>query len=530
MKICVCKTCKKPFLQDDGKAYSYCRICYANWKKDQEKKREEAENLKWQEQKRRNQELFEREIQRRNPVEMDSIVSSDRTLYIIGNGFDLMHRVPSSYYSFQDSIGKHNELRNMLEMALTPDDIWADFERALGKQDLDLMGSRYVIDMWLDDLGFFEEDAGAAEYYMAVESAANPIIKIVSKLQNSFRRWVSQLEVGTDDRPLEQLICPNAKVLNFNYTEFVETLYNVDDVCYIHGCRKNKKQRLILGHKPGAEGKLNEKSRKPHSYRQAVINAAQDDVLDLIGKYDEKLTKDCQAIINDNRSFFEGLNMIDQVVVIGHSVSDVDWDYFFEVNKSVHNAHWYFGVYGLNDLNNIEQMTGKMCLKNYNFFRTDDINTKSKKISITKQLLPNKPQQIIVEKCGITISISNYYDILIDNDFELILPNRVKNTVIIDNHIFIVLNDLEKNILLFNKQDDKWTFVTRLEKPENQSIINRRLNHVFLTDSDITFVYNNRVRKYDLITGEMNFNHQVRDAKSMKFGGIEIIDMFLRTE
>ena len=143
--------------------------------------------------------------------------------------------------------------------------------------------------------------------------------------------------------------------------------------------------------------------------------------------------------------------------------------------------------------------------------------------------MPNKPQQIIVEKCGITISISNYYDILIDNDFELILPNRVKNIVIIYNHIFIVLNGLDKNILLFNKQDDKWTFVTRLEKPENQSIINRRLNHVFLTDSDITFVYNNRVKKYDLITGEMNFNHQVRNAKSMKFGGIEIIDMFLRT-
>ncbi len=175
-------------------------------------------------------------------------------------------------------------------------------------------------------------------------------------------------------------------------------------------------------------------------------------------------------------------------------------------------------------------MAGKMGLKKYDFFRTDGINTRMNKRSITKPAFSNLPQQKIIKKSGTTISISNYYDFLINNDFELILPNRVKNTVIIDNHIFIILNDLDKNILLFNKQDDKWTFVTRLKKPENQNIINRRLNHVFLTDKDITFEYNNRVRKYDLITGEMNFNHQVRNAKSMKFGGIEIIDMFLRRE
>ena len=66
-----------------------------------------------------------------------------------------MHRVPSSYYNFRDSLGKHNRLREDLEIALTSEDIWADFENALGTLNLELMGGRDIIDMWLDNFGFF---------------------------------------------------------------------------------------------------------------------------------------------------------------------------------------------------------------------------------------------------------------------------------------------------------------------------------------------------------------------------------------
>ena len=201
---------------------------------------------------------------------MKDIVPHAHALYIIGNGFDLMHRTPSSYYSFRDSLGKRNRLRESLEMALTAEDIWADFENSLGSLNLDLMGSRHIVDMWLDDFGIYDdEDAGAAEYYMAVEAAATPIINLVNELQPAFRRWVNSLEAGTNDRPLADLIRTDGKVLDFNYTEFIETLYGVRDVCYIHGNRK-RKGKLILGHRPGAESLLHEKERGPKSYRQTI--------------------------------------------------------------------------------------------------------------------------------------------------------------------------------------------------------------------------------------------------------------------
>lgn len=96
--------------------------------------------------------------------------------------------------------------------------------------------------MWLDDFGVYgDEDSGAAEFYMAVEAAAAPMANLVNNLQPTFRRWIERLEVGTDDRPLNGLIHPQGKVLDFNYTEFIETLYGVKEVCYIHGSRKKKK-------------------------------------------------------------------------------------------------------------------------------------------------------------------------------------------------------------------------------------------------------------------------------------------------
>lgn len=44
-----------------------------------------------------------------------TLTNPDAALFIIGNGFDLMHGIPSSYNNFRDTIGKNNILRFTLE-------------------------------------------------------------------------------------------------------------------------------------------------------------------------------------------------------------------------------------------------------------------------------------------------------------------------------------------------------------------------------------------------------------------------------
>lgn len=526
MEIKICKTCGKRFLSEAN--YSHCRICSKKWHEEQAKIKEQAENLKWQEQRKQERELFESEVQAYKPILMESVTPSAHTLYIIGNGFDLMHRVPSSYYNFRDSMGKNNSLRYDLEIALTAEDIWADFENALGTLNLDLMGSRNIIDMWLDDFGFYDdEDGGAAEFCMAVEASAAQMSNLVNGLQPTFRRWIEQLEVGTDDRPLRGLFHSQGKVLDFNYTEFVETLYGMKDVCYIHGSRK-KKKKLILGHKPGAVGNFYEKRRRPRNYRQAATDIAQDRVLDLIGQYDKELTKNSQEIIKNHHDFFAGLACMDQIVVIGHSISPVDWDYFIEVKKRAENAHWYFGIYGLNDLQNMSELIKRLNIKNYSVFRTDNIWTKPKSVNNETVLPQRESKPRIFQDCGVTVTLRQTYDLMIGDAFEVILPNYVKNMVVFEDYVFSLLDDLVGNIFLFKRQARNWTFVAVLESFPHQGLINRRLKHIFLDEDDITFVYNNRVRKYDLNTGKMIANQPVRDARSKEYSGNNIISKFVK--
>lgn len=523
MKVKICKACGKEFL-DNANRY-YCRICSKKWHEKQDMRLEMQEEQKWQEEKQRNRDEFEKIISAYTLIDMNDIIPLANTLYIVGNGFDLMHRVPSSYYYFRDSLGKKNRLRDTIETALTAEDIWADFENALGSLNLDLMAGRHTVDMWLDDFGFYE-DGGAAEFNMAVEAAAAPVSSLVEKLQPAFHRWVNSLKIGTDDKPLADLIHPDGKVLNFNYTEFVETLYGVHDICYIHGSRK-KKEKLILGHRPGASGVFHEKKKKARSYRQAVTGVAQDNVFDLIGQYDEELTKNSQEIIRNHQAFFEELKGIQQIVVIGHSISRVDWDYFAEVKNKTGNAQWYFGIFGLNDLKNMEDLIQTMDIQRYRVFRTDIIRTKPNRTENEKPRSAPVPKPRVYKHDHTVVTIYETYDMIIDEGYELVLPAGVRKTVFIGDYLLLLLGDPEGSILLFRQQNKNWSFVNCLNSFEHQSLINRRLTHIYVEESLITFVFNNRIRVYDLNSGKMVDNKQLRNAKSSHFSGTDIMKQFV---
>lgn len=61
------------------------------------------------------------------------LFSSERntSLFIIGNGFDLMHGLPSSYYNFRDYISKSNRVRSILDTFIRLEEVWGDYESNL---------------------------------------------------------------------------------------------------------------------------------------------------------------------------------------------------------------------------------------------------------------------------------------------------------------------------------------------------------------------------------------------------------------
>lgn len=549
-----CHQCGKLFIlrwegmQWKNEKTAICQDCRRERARLRQKTREEQEWQRRQKERGLEKIVYERQLQGWHEVSVEEIQpGAEHVLYILGNGFDLMHNVPSSYYSFRDSLGKNNALRRALENYWTPEDLWADFEAALAQINVIAMSSSEMLNMWMEDFGAYDEDASVASFYLAAEAAADPMITVTEELQPHFRRWVESLKVGTADRPLRSLF-RNGKVLCFNYTEFVETLYGVseENVCYIHGCRRKMKNQpkdeLILGHEPGAsdaafgyeEGKSAWRNLKQ---KCPLVSLAQEQVLYSIYEGDEQLTKHTAQIIQKHQVFFDSLGSIKQIIVIGHSLSDVDLPYFQKICENLpdqQDVHWYFGCHSLRDLQHIQQLIGKLDIPKSNavVFRTDKISV------LPLPVLTPPPKS---PRCSLTQSQDEEWAAKITGKLLEVVRNREKAetyTIALPaaggkavftpsgERLLVTLFGPEPIALLFGREGEHWHFVNELKGISNQGILNRRLRQVFLKEQEITFVYNNRIRVYDLRSGALLRNQQMKGARNRIFEGTEVTSWF----
>lgn len=531
-----------------------CPACRKNTKERRKEAAERIENEAWQKKKAEDQKKFDALLKNWPVVQIDELRSeNDRVLYILGNGFDLMHGIKSSYYAFRDSLGKNSNLRQTLEFYLTPDDIWADFESALAHFNVSSMGSLSVVDDMLDLMDAYQEDAGAAEYFMAIEAAATPIQIVSQELPRRFRMWVGSLSIGTRDRPLKKMF-RKGQVLCFNYTEFVETLYGIpkQNVCYIHGCRRKIKgrpyERLILGHTPGESEDafdFDDDFRIKDPYKRAMSQTAQDQVLQLIADYDEDLTKDCREIIARHAAFFSGLKEIETVITVGHSFSPVDWDYFAKVAAELsdkNSARWYFGCHCLRDLENLERLLKRLDMDRSNVcvFRTDAIRVTPMKNEDTRDPAENSPRErtmAVSPNGGWAAKTRRNQLSIVDRErqtveYEVQFSYSISHAFFLrsESRLVVLIRGVDPGVFLFHLEDARWRFVNELESIRNQGVLNPRLRHVFLTDRELTFVYNSRVRKYSLSDGSLTANQARRNAGSYSYEGEDVTDLFLRRQ
>ena len=328
-----------------------CRACRE--KKKQERKAEKATRQ------------FEKELVS-SPYTIKAIPEIEigvpaTTLCVIGNGFDLAHGVPSSYSKFRNWLGRRSELRETLETYIRNDALWWNFEEALA--DLDLNSPSMAIPEMLDAFNAYDPDAQMADYYAAIDMAMSPVDTITNELPKRFRKWIESLDVDIANKPLKNIVKPGAKYLNFNYTEFAETLYGAKGMCYIHGCRKNRKAKLILGH---SYKKLvsdpNVKMPKfKDRFKRTMANLAFDDAMVHAGWYDQETTKNSRQIIKDHENFFNRLSDVETVVVIGHSLSEVDMEYFERICGEIQeNSTWIFSCHDVDGLKAIDLFTKAM--------------------------------------------------------------------------------------------------------------------------------------------------------------------------
>jgi hypothetical protein len=262
------------------------------------------------------------------------------SLYIIGNGFDRHHNIPSDYRDFGRYLKSvdRDTYREVESYFSVDDDFWWQFEKQLANFDTDAVidyASQYLMPYGAEDWS----GSGHGDY----EYELDRIVEAVSTtLQRHFSEWVRQLPIPTAGSFKGKLLPLDASAcyLSFNYTPTLQRTYGIPDsrIFHIHGNASKPNDLLILGHgwKRTASDSLN-RGVDPSEADTRVIAGNR-----IVDAYFSATFKPTDQIIAVQQPFFESLKSLKQIFVMGHSLSEVDGPYFAEIARNIDtsNVRW----------------------------------------------------------------------------------------------------------------------------------------------------------------------------------------------
>ncbi len=259
------------------------------------------------------------------------------TLYIIGNGFDMWHKLPTSYSDFSTFAGGFlSEIEHYYSSNLRGESPWHDFENTLGNFDSSIFLDDYnEIDVTADD--FKPSLLYGLEDEMTEQTDAH-----VNSIREKFVEWIQQIDVSDAEAKID--FPENSLFLSFNYTSTLQSVYKIDDhrILHIHGNVENYDE-LIFGH--GKEiHDVQDEDENGESTRDMFSDARGNARYPL-----HALKKPVEEVLTRHSNYFEQLHDIETVVVIGHSLNAIDHPYFKQINDVLPNVSWHVICYSDND-------------------------------------------------------------------------------------------------------------------------------------------------------------------------------------
>lgn len=269
------------------------------------------------------------------------------TLYIIGNGFDKAHNLKTSYCNFHDWLeaNGHEDFVKTMEGIAHKDDqkkltsgkeiiklLWTDFEAALGRID-----SSTALEWLQKKFGNVYTDSNAKT------KAMDEINKTVDSVEPLMKQWAESIDVSKTERIYD--LSKESKYLTFNYTLTLEECYGIKkNVLHIHGKVKDENrheenvEKIVVGCKED-QTRISIDSDLRRRRVETALN----------GKFNQ-FNKPSDQLMENEISFFDSLSDITRVVVLGHSLSEIDEKYLQQVVLSVSkDAHWHFLTYSNKD-------------------------------------------------------------------------------------------------------------------------------------------------------------------------------------
>lgn len=259
------------------------------------------------------------------------------TLYVIGNGFDLWHGLPTSYrhfYEFAQDI--LDELEEHYKFNPNGDIPWYDFENALGT-----FNSNGFYDYY-NEIDVQAEDFRPSFVFGLEDELAQETERHVTTIKEAFIEWVDQI----DEQKAVPLMRFNdgSVFINFNYTSTLQIVYGIEDnkIFHIHG-RHATNDDLIFGHnkKIVVVPEIDENGDSNRTMFSDAEGAAEYPL--------HAFRKPVYEILKKGNDYFNALNGIATVVVIGHSLNKIDLPYFRRIADSTEGARWKVSYYSIDE-------------------------------------------------------------------------------------------------------------------------------------------------------------------------------------
>lgn len=256
-------------------------------------------------------------------------------LYVIGNGFDRAHNLPTQYWDFRTYLAQHYpdflssfEENYDIYQGMTDEQKWKLLWNALETNLANIREDVIIEDATHIEMGFESGDVGIEG---TLRDYFEEQFDYIKKLEIYLKQWVRTIRIRDLNRFTSKLDNSNNDIfVTFNYTAVLETTYriNEENVIHIHGSLRDNADDPILGH--GNSNRIEDiKGRRNH----AVIKA------------DEKESSICYVLQDYYQTTYKNVSnhmhklnrlvskKFDEVIVLGHSIAGVDLPYFKRLDE-----------------------------------------------------------------------------------------------------------------------------------------------------------------------------------------------------
>lgn len=271
--------------------------------------------------------------------------ATNNILYILGNGFDRAHNLPTNYEDFHTWLNNNGDkpfihaFENLYPDVKNTKGEWRDMESALGNISLE-----HAIDIDVN-YQYYPDEIRNEKSSLDAYRCGDKLSYVVKVLQSCFGDWTHSIDLSKCTK--KYVLNGDSHFFSFNYTRTLEEVYiiNSESIHHVHGTIGNNGQ-LVVGY---GDAQFDDDDFEPD-----MVGIDKELILNIL----RENRKPVETIIQEQtfKRFMQSISSVSSVIVFGHSCSEVDKPYYVEIAKKIkENAHWTFYVHNKKNNNQVKR-------------------------------------------------------------------------------------------------------------------------------------------------------------------------------